>query len=159
MRSILRGALASLVMAVSAANASTLPVPLFPQETNQWCWAGSGQMIMNYLGATRVSQCDQANRRLGRSDCCDSPVPSACVKPGWPEFEKYGFAYNTTSNSALSWSSLVSEINANRPMGFSWGWTGGGGHMMVASGYLTLLNTNYVYVNDPWAPNVGDQYY
>ncbi|WNG18067.1 C39 family peptidase [Cystobacter fuscus] len=159
MRSILRGALASLVMVFSAANAGTLPVPLFPQETNQWCWAGSGQMIMNYLGATRVSQCDQANRRLGRSDCCNSPVPSACVQPGWPEFEKYGFAYNTTSNSALSWSSLVSEINANRPVGFSWGWTGGGGHMMVASGYLTLLNTNYVYVNDPWAPNVGDQYY
>lgn len=157
MKSFVRGALAALVMATTAASAGTLPVPLFGQETNQWCWAGSGQMIMNYLGATKVSQCDQANRRFGRTDCCNSPVPSACISGGWPEFDKYGFAFNTTGT--LSWSSLVGEINNNRPVAFSWKWTGGGGHMMVASGFLSTRTDNYVYVNDPWDPNVGDQYY
>jgi hypothetical protein len=157
MKNLLRSALAFLMTAASAASAGSLPVPLEPQKTSMWCWAASGSMIMHYMGASRVTQCDEANRRLGRTDCCNSPTPEACVEGGWPEFSKYGFSYNTTG--ALSWSSLVSEINANRPVAFSWGWTGGGGHMMVAKGYLATSTTNYVHVNDPWAPNVGDEYY
>lgn len=158
MKNLLRSALAMLLLASSAASAGILPVPLDGQETSQWCWAASGQMIMNYLGATKVTQCDQANKRLGRTDCCNSPVPSACVQPGWPEMEKYGFAY-TTYNGALPWSSLVSEIDAGRPVAFAWGWTGGGGHMMVASGYLVSRAGNYVYMNNPSPVGSGDQYY
>lgn len=30
--------------------------------------------------------------------------------------------------------------------------------MMVVTGYLTIDGTKYVSVNDPWSPNVGDQY-
>lgn len=28
---------------------------------------------------------------------------------------------------------------------------------MVLIGYVTINGTNYVTINDPWAPNVGDQ--
>ncbi|HVG62326.1 MAG TPA: papain-like cysteine protease family protein [Hyalangium sp.] len=159
MKNLIRSALVFLMTAASVASAGSLPVPLEPQQTSMWCWAASGSMIMHYLGASRVTQCDEANRRFNRTDCCNSPTPSACVVGGWPEFQKYGFTFNTTNNTALSWSSLVSEINANRPVAFSWGWTGGGGHMMVAKGYTVTRTDNLVDVNDPWAPNVGDTYF
>src|SRR5262245_40017709 len=72
-------------------------VTLRPQETGMWCWAASGEMVMDFLG-TNVSQCDEANKRFGRTDCCHNPVPNACINGGWPEFDKYGFTFNTTSD-------------------------------------------------------------
>lgn len=133
------------------------PVTLRPQETSMWCWAASGEMVMDYLGAN-VSQCDEANKRFGRTDCCRSPTPNACINGGWPEFGKYGFSFKTTSNAPLSWDAIKHQINCkNKPFAFSWHWNGGGGHMMTLIGYLTVANTNYVVINDPWAPNVGDQ--
>lgn len=138
----------------------SLGVTLRPQETSMWCWAASGQMVMEYLG-TNVAQCTQANNRFGRTDCCNSPTPGACVVGGWPEFGKYGFSFETTSNAALSWDDLKDEIAdatncGRRPFAFTWHWPGGGGHMMAAIGYRTVDGVNFVEVNDPWAPNVGD---
>src|SRR5437764_14893657 len=94
---------ASLIFGIALAgccnpgNISSLPVTLNGQQTNMWCWAASGQMTMNYVHpASNVQQCDEANKRFGRSDCCNSPVPSACVNGGWPEYEKYNFKADTT---------------------------------------------------------------
>ena len=133
------------------------PVALRPQKTGMWCWAASGEMCMEFLG-TNVDQCDEANKRFGRSDCCNNPVPTGCVNGGWPEFDKYGFTSAITSNAALSWEDLKKQIYCQKkPFAFSWHWTGGGGHMMVVVGYAVLNNVNYVSINDPWAPNVGNQ--
>lgn len=145
----------------------SLPVTLHPQETGMWCWAASGQMVMDYLGHN-VSQCTQANNRFSRTDCpcsqCGSnPVTNPpCVIGGWPEFDKYGFTFNKTSGAPLTWDQLREQISnqsycKKKPFAFSWGWLGGGGHMMVAKGYLTLAGTNYVVILDPWAPCVGDE--
>jgi hypothetical protein len=132
-----------------------LAVTLRPQETSMWCWAASGQMIMEFLGHN-VSQGVQANNRFGRTDCTNSPIPSACVVGGWPEFNKYGFTSAHTSNAALTWDQVKAQIGCKgKPFAFSWHWTGGGGHMMVAIGYKTDSGVNYVEVNDPWPPNVG----
>jgi Papain-like cysteine protease AvrRpt2 len=122
-----------------------------------WCWAASGQMVMEFLGHG-VSQCTEANNRFGRSDCCDSSTPQACIQGGWPEFDKYGFTFKTTSNEPLTWEQVQQQIYCQKkPFAFSWHWDGGGGHMMVVIGYTTIDGTTYVTVNDPWAPNVGDQ--
>ncbi|MBI5042523.1 MAG: hypothetical protein HZC10_01535 [Nitrospirae bacterium] len=109
----------------------SLPVTLHPQETQNWCWAASGQMVMDYLGHN-VSQCTEANNRFGRT------------------------------SAPLTWDQLREQISnesycKKKPFAFSWGWLGGGGHMMVAKGYLTLAGTNYVVIMDPWAPCVGDE--
>jgi Papain-like cysteine protease AvrRpt2 len=148
------------------AAATSLAVGLNPQQTSMWCWAASGQMVMAYLGVT-VTQCTEANDRFGRSDCCNSPMPSACIIGGWSEFEKHGIIYALTNNAALSWADLRSQIAAHsllnpcwgQPFAFSWHWVGGGGHMMVARGYKTVATTNYVQINDPWSPNVGNVRY
>ncbi|MCA0239147.1 MAG: C39 family peptidase [Bacteroidetes bacterium] len=133
------------------------PVGLRPQETSMWCWAASGEMCMDFLGRD-VTQCDQANKRFGRTDCCNSSVPSDCVNGGWPEFDKYDFTFNTTSDTPLSWDALKTQIYCfKKPFAFSWHWNGGGGHMMVVTGYAQIGSTRYVAINDPWAPNRGDQ--
>jgi hypothetical protein len=140
-------------------NIASVPTDLDGQQTSMWCWAASGQMTMNYLHpASNVQQCDEANKRFGLSDCCNSPVPNACVNGGWPEYEKYNFKADTTANSPLTWDQLKSQIYCSKkPFAFSWHWNGGGGHMMVATGYVTIDGTDYVSVNNPWPPASGVQ--
>lgn len=134
-------------------------IPLRAQETNMWCWAASGEMAMDFLG-TNVTQCDQANKRFGRNDCCNSTVPTACINGGWPEFDKYNFTFSRTSNAALSWSALKKQIYCLRkPVPYSWHWNSGGGHMMVVTGYAELNGTRYVSVNNPLPVDVGAQYF
>jgi hypothetical protein len=156
----------------------SLNVPLRGQETSNWCWAASGQMIMDYLGyhvaqSYDVAQCTQANNEFGLTYCCTialCPTPAApqydafgncigCACPGWPEFDKYGFDFQVTNWwTPLSWDQLSNQINClNKPVAFSWAWVGGGGHMMVARGLRILPDgTQWVQINDPWAPCNGD---
>jgi hypothetical protein len=147
----------------SPKESESLTVTMHPQETGMWCWAASGQMVMAYLG-TNVAQCTQANNEFSRNDCCNRPVPYACVQGGWPEFPKYNFSFAKTTNAPLSWNQLKAEISAsnncgNRPFCFTWAWTGNGGHVMVAIGYQTIslmaLKIQLVEVNDPLPVNTG----
>ena len=133
----------------------SLAVPMKAQETAYWCWAAVGEMCMDFLG-TDVSQCDQANKRFGRTDCCNSPTPGPCLNGGWPEFAKYNFTFSQTTNTALSWSQLTEQIYCKeKPVAFVWHWDGGGGHIQVARGYATLDSGSYVFVNDPMPTNLG----
>ncbi|HWB85421.1 MAG TPA: papain-like cysteine protease family protein [Bryobacteraceae bacterium] len=136
-------------------NIGSQAVTLNGQQTSMWCWAASGQMTMNFIhSGANVQQCDEANKRFGRSDCCNSPTPTECVNGGWPEYNKYSFTADTTSDAPLSWAQLTSQIYCSKkPFAFSWHWNGGGGHMMVATGYVTIDGVNYVSVNNPWPPS------
>jgi hypothetical protein len=127
----------------------SLPVTLRLQETDSWCWAASGEMIMEYLGAS-IEQCDAANKQFERNDCCNSPVPWPCIDGGWPQFDKYGFTSSNTTNAALSWTQVKSQLYCKKkPFAFTWKFLGGGGHMMVAAGYRTVNGINFVYGYDP----------
>jgi hypothetical protein len=153
--SLLAMALLSGACACKPEPVATVAVSLRGQETPVWCWAASGEMCMDFLG-TDVSQCDEANKRFGRTDCCNSPRPAACVSTGWPEFDKYGFTFNRTSNTALTWDQLKEQIYCKKkPFAFSWHWSGGGGHMMVVKGYVELDGTHYVYYDNPLPVGVG----
>jgi hypothetical protein len=131
-------------------------VILSPQQTDMWCWAASGEMVMKALRPrTTVTQCDEANKRFGFSECCDRPTPAKCIEGGWPEFKKYNFD-NDVKQGALTFSEVQQEIFCNkRPFAFSWRWVGGGGHMMVVTGYKTVNGTVYIIKDDPWPPNQG----
>src|SRR5689334_11876550 len=114
---------------------ASLNVSVVPQELSNWCWAASGQMVMHHLG-TDVSQCVQATDEFGLPHCCPSAsAPDNCDSGGWPEFEKHHIKYQRTSGRALSWKEIQSQIGCRKqPFAFSWKWSGGGGHMMVAVG-------------------------
>jgi hypothetical protein len=134
-----------------------LPVELRSQETYWWCWAASGEMVMDFLG-TPVSQCDQANKQNPGTECCSNPVPGACDQPGWPEFKKYGFEVEQRTKKPLSWKELQDELFCEkRPFLFTWEQFGEGSHMMVVRGYGTTDGgARYVYIHDPSPIGVGD---
>ena len=149
------GAIATCQLPTSA----TLPVRLSSQELDNWCWAASGQMVMKNLGQD-VSQCSQANDYFHLTGCCPTAnAGDGCNQGGWPEFGKHQIRFERLSG-ALSFSELQKQIFCRKqPVAFSWKWTGGGGHMMVAMGYATVNGTNFVEVNDPWKPNEGSHYF
>jgi hypothetical protein len=154
----------------------SLSVALLAQETNMWCWAASGEMTSEYIAGGDVQQCAAANTRFGRTDCCTSPTPTACIVGGWPDgiYSGAGLTWDRTTDAALSLDALKQQISqrsacAKKPFAFSWHWTGGGGHMMVARGFSSLaipevrvgdvrlpgFQADLVEVNNPWPPNVA----
>jgi len=120
-----------------------------------WCWAASAQMIMKSFNVD-ITQCRQATDRFAPTPCCDSPTPDDCIKGNWPDFPKYGFTVKHTTNAALSWDELRRQIGCRKvPIAFTWRWVGGGGHMMVASGYAVRNGVKWVTVQDPAPVDMG----
>lgn len=54
----------------------------------------------------------------------------------------------------LSWSTVVAEINANRPFQ-----SHVPNHVRVAKGYKDLVFWKYVAINDPWPTGQGDSHW
>jgi hypothetical protein len=154
----------------------TLPVTLRAQEESNWCWAASGEMVSEFITGGNVQQCAEVNRRYGRNDCCNNPTPAACNRTGWPDdlLTAAGLTWTRTTDSALSLAMVKSQISRQsscwaRPFAFTWRWTNGGGHMMVARGYRVLelrgvkfgeftlpgLKIDMVQVNNPLPVDVG----
>ncbi len=130
-------------------NGRVLNMALKAQEANFWCWAASGEMIMEKLGAS-ITQCDEANKRFGREDCCISSTSDDCDRGGWPEFEKYGYLAERTNDEALSWEEVKKQIDCQKaPFCVTWKWIEGGGHMMVISAYKNVNGENKVKIRDP----------
>jgi hypothetical protein len=155
--------LAGLLLLAGCCNpavTAAVPVPITGQQQSNWCWAASGQMTMNYIHpASNVVQCQEANQQFGQTTCCQNGGSSACNNGGWPQYQNYGFSADVTNNAPLSWADIRSQIGCSgKPFAFSWHWPGGGGHMMVVSGYTTVEGTNYVQVNDPLPVGAGSQY-
>ncbi|MEY3984149.1 MAG: hypothetical protein RL160_1708 [Bacteroidota bacterium] len=138
-----------------------VPSTLRPQETGNWCWAATTQMLAQHLGIA-VSQCALANERFGRTDCCDPETPNTtcpkrdeCNRPGWLMLDFAGVSH-TEKDTALSWQQLREQIFCSKkPMGYAYGTPGVVGHVLVIKGYITLAGTNYLVLNDPWAPCAG----
>jgi len=131
-----------------------LQVALRAQETDLWCWAACAEMVIDNL-RVNISQCDEANKQFGTRtlNCCNSPTPGDCNKVGWPEFDKYGFANDRTTDEALTWEEVTKQIDCGKtPFCITWHWDGGGGHMMVLGGYKIENGDSLVKILDPWPP-------
>jgi len=141
----------------------SVPNTLHTQETNNWCWAATTEMLAAHFGIT-VTQCSLANTSFGRSDCCTPqnqgttcPKNNNCNMPGWPMLDFVGLKF-TESKTALAWDDLRKQIYCSKkPMGYAYGTPGVVGHVLVIKGYLTLAGTNYLVLNDPWAPCAGQE--
>lgn len=135
-------------------NGRELDMILRPQEANFWCWAASGEMVMEELGGT-VAQCDEANKRFGREDCCILSGSDDCDNGGWPQFAKYGYTAERTDDEALSWEEVKKQIDCRRvPFCVTWR-IGDGGHMMVISGYRSINGVDQVLIRDPLPVDSG----
>ncbi|NNE75480.1 MAG: hypothetical protein HKN31_00200 [Pricia sp.] len=136
---------------------------LRPQETNNWCWAAVTQMIAQNEGQI-VSQCDLANHRFSKTNCCDfenqgasCPKTSDCNMPGWLELTFAGVNFSEDVN-ALSWAKLKKSIYCSKDvLGFAYGTPGVVGHVVAVKGYVSVGGTQYVVLNDPWSPCNGSE--
>jgi hypothetical protein len=141
-----------------------VPGTLRPQETDNWCWAATTQMLAQHFGITTVTQCALANQRFGRTDCCNLQVPNDrckkdadCNRPGNLMLDEVGLKFSTTS-TARSWEDIRKQVFcAKKPMGYAYGTPGVVGHVLVVKGYFSVGGTNYVVLNDPWAPCDGEE--
>ncbi len=141
----------------------SVPNTLRPQETNNWCWAAVTQMLAQHVGIS-VKQCDLANHRFGKTNCCDEQNPPAdcpktndCNTPGWLELDYAGVKFNESA-TALSWNSLTKQLYCSKkPMGYAYGTSGVVGHVVVIKGYITVSGVKYVILNDPWSPCAGSE--
>ncbi|SFV31510.1 papain-like cysteine protease family protein [Thermoflavifilum thermophilum] len=136
----------------------SVPNMLRPQQTNNWCWAATTQMLAQHFDIS-VNQCDLANHRFGRTDCCtgDCPKTDSCNRPGWPELDYVGLSFKESA-TALSWENLQRQIYCSKkPMGYAYGTPGVVGHVLVIKGYVTVGNTHYLVLNDPWSPCNGSE--
>jgi hypothetical protein len=95
------------------------------------------------------TQCGVANGELGRGDCCNAPVPSACNVPWYLDRALTRTNNFVSITGAATFQQVRDEIDAGRPVGARIGWSGGGGHFMVIYGYSRVLGTTYFDIDDP----------
>ena len=150
-------------------------VPLFPQKTNVWCWAASGEMEMNYF-SDNIQQCTQATFQFGQAagkDCCNNPIPGVCISGGQVEIGHYGFTYQQLGgSSALTPAQIQNQISTRHepwifnPYCADSSKCGSWGHVLTGVGYFApfasvlpeLSDLSFLFVNDPWPPNTGSFY-
>ncbi len=148
----------SLVIAAQPQDASLagtkyLDVPDVKQEQSEWCWAGCARSLFLYYGQD-VAQCEIANFNWGRTDCCTNPGSTACNNWTWiiPNVQDILWHWNVASNalwSSASFSTVQTEIDADRPVWARWAWSGGGGHFLLIRGYNDDSGSKVFYM-DPW---------
>jgi len=121
------------------------------QTQSNWCWAATATSVSHfYWWWSTWTQCRVANGELDHSDCCNTPVPSACNVP-WYLDRALTRTHNFVSimDGQATFQAVKSEIDAGRPVGARIGWNGGGGHFMVIYGYSRVFGHEYFDIDDP----------
>lgn len=136
---------------------------LSAQETVNWCWAATTEMLAETFGIP-VEQCELANERLSDAvtygisppECCD-PDPShpcrmnpACAMAGIPMLAERGLDYSRTY-SALGKGDLKRQIARNEaPLGYGYGdEIKNIDHVVVINGYMGSNGILYLTILDP----------
>ncbi|TDQ01420.1 papain-like cysteine protease family protein [Labedaea rhizosphaerae] len=126
--------------------ARNLGISMQVQQYDQWCWVASGNTIATYLGhgTSQNTFCDLA-RGYPTSYQCPN-------QPGYLSWDQRAFSALGVSpgyeSGAVSWSTIVSNIDAGHPMETGISWTSGGGHAEVIYGYDS--GSQSIYFGDPW---------
>ncbi|NEA32661.1 papain-like cysteine protease family protein [Streptomyces sp. SID13031] len=117
------------------------------QQKTNWCWAATGNSIAAFYGKN-YSQNQFCNLAFGYSLNGICPNDQATLANDQRAFRSIGISQGSYISGTLSFGSLQTEINANRPVMTRIGWKAGGGHMMDIIGYDTS-DSSIEYYN-PW---------
>ncbi len=117
------------------------------QEKSNWCWAATGNSIAKYYGKS-YSQNQFCNLAFGYSQNAACPNDQATLANDQRAFRSIGISQGSYISGTLSFGTLQTEINANRPVMTRIGWKSGGGHMMDIIGYDSSNSTIEYY--NPW---------
>lgn len=139
--------MASVQVVYAYVDYKLLNITAVSQEETNWCWATTGQMIIEFLGGD-VTQTEfvtfvkgsavneTATDTESQSGLANWNVNSTCI----------------TYGSVPSYSTVVSQITNNQPIDAGIYWTSGGAHYYLIRGYYTDTSRNKydVYYIDPW---------
>ena len=112
------------------------------QKGDQLCWAATAQMAMSMFPSPDgkdVPQCEQANKRFGKTDCCPKVpgIEAHCDRTGWPEFEKYEF--HALQGNIANWSELLLYLCKRRtPILYAYSYKERPLHMKIVYGFQIL---------------------
>lgn len=128
----------------------SLPFNMQTQLHENWCWAATATSVSQFYWPTSDwTQCKVACRTVGRTDCCNSSLPTACNQPA-----RLDVALQQTQNLAnmigpVSFDQVRSEIDAGRVLGARTAWKGGGAHFVALYGYDVAAGQQWLLVDDP----------
>jgi hypothetical protein len=132
-----------------------LPIPGIKQEQSNGCWVVCAAMVLRHFGICGMKGYDFANFLLSRGISGVNTDSSACNKPcQWKDIRKLYCHWNIKSKlnkGPVTFSTIVSEIDAARPVEIGHEWIGGDGHVVLVIGYKmgSRNRPNCLYVNDP----------
>ncbi|WP_236005203.1 papain-like cysteine protease family protein [Amycolatopsis pittospori] len=116
------------------------------QQYNQWCWAADGSSIERSLGGTATqAQFCAAGKGTQAGYCPNQPAQIPEIIRG---FQGTGFS-SQDARGPISFTSVVSQVDAGILNLTGIYWTSGGGHAQVIYGYDTASQS--IMVGDPWA--------
>ncbi|MFF1792918.1 papain-like cysteine protease family protein [Kitasatospora sp. NPDC058263] len=127
-----------------------LNITMQQQQQTNWCWAASGNTIATWFGYD-YSQNQFCNAAFGRSSNSSCPNSQATLGDVQNGLSRIGINPGSYVTGYLRYSTVQTEVNANRPIETRIQWSSGGGHMHVVYGYDT--GSNWVYWGDPWPSN------
>jgi|GEM_PF-2829014 len=135
----------------------TLNITMQAQQQSNWCWAASGNTVASYYGYS-YSQNQFCNLAFDRSMNSDCPNSQATLGNDQEAFGQIGISPGSYVDGYLSGTTVITEIDHDRPILTRIQWQSGGGHMMVLYGYDT--SQDWLYWGDPWPSdnryNYGD---
>lgn len=107
---------------------------------------------MEFLGR-KVTQAEQANLFLKRTDCSENPIPRPCVRSGEFLLTPFGFTFDQVKTPPTQKEIVHQVYELRKPVPFSINWSGGGGHGSVIVGYLNdAAGKFFLEVLDPYPP-------
>ncbi|MCX2183054.1 hypothetical protein KV205_21335 [Streptomyces sp. SKN60] len=132
---------------VSTSAYKRLNITMQAQQKDNWCWAAGGNTIATWYGRT-YSQNQFCNAAFGRQQGYDCPNWQATLGNVQDGLSWAGINPGSYVDGWLRYSTVQTEINANRPVETRIQWASGGGHMHVLYGYDDA--NGWVYWGDPW---------
>ena len=125
------------------------------QDSDEFCWAASAQMILNYYGVS-VTQETIAKKIHGTADNIpgsDEDISAALT--GWRVSGSQDKTRSTQGRGLPTPQVLVSELSAGRPLliTFSTGPNTGHAVVITAAGFLRTangINVRSLVIRDPW---------
>lgn len=138
------------VQAQAMPAARSLDIVMQAQEQTQWCWAGSGNTIADFHGATitQTRFCQLAHGESGAT-CANT---AGTLGDAQHAYASLGFSSpGTYLADRVGYEDIKAQIEAGRPIQTRIGWNVGGGHIHVVYGYDSVQQR--VYWGDPWPTN------
>ncbi|MCB5182859.1 papain-like cysteine protease family protein [Streptomyces antimicrobicus] len=131
----------------AALAAKRLGITMQAQQKTNWCWAAGGNTIATWFGRAYSQNqfCNAAFNRQQGTECPNNQATLGNVQNGlrWA-----GINPGSYVSGWLRYSTVQTEIDADRPIETRIQWASGGGHMHVVYGYDTA--SSWVYWGDPW---------